>query len=72
MKVFNAFSKSDAFIALPGGLGTMEELTEMLTWSKLGLHSKPMGLLNVDGYYDHFLEWVGWRDISVSDQCLYE
>ena len=50
----------------------MEELTEMLTWSKLGLHSKPMGLLNVDGYYDHFLEWVGWRGISVSDQCLYE
>lgn len=37
----------------------MEELTEVLTWSKLDLHSKPIGLLNVDGYYDHYLQWVG-------------
>ena len=36
----------------------MEELTEMLTWYKLKLHSKPIGLLNVDGYYDYFLQWV--------------
>jgi uncharacterized protein (TIGR00730 family) len=43
---------SDAFIALPGGLGTIEELFEVLCWSQLGLHSKPCGLLNVDGYYD--------------------
>lgn len=43
---------SDAFIALPGGIGTLEELFEVLTWSQLGLHAKPCGLLNVRGYYD--------------------
>lgn len=43
---------SDAVIALPGGYGTMEELFEMLTWSQLALHKKPIGLLNVDGFYD--------------------
>ncbi|KAL4194545.1 hypothetical protein AMTRI_Chr05g69170 [Amborella trichopoda] len=47
--------QSDAFIALPGGYGTMEELLEMITWSQLGIHSKPVGLLNVDGYYDTLL-----------------
>lgn len=49
----------EAFIALPGGVGTMEELTEILTWSKLNLHAKPIALLNVEGYYDHFIQWVG-------------
>jgi len=43
---------SDGIITLPGGWGTMEELFEMLTWSQLGLHTKPVGLLNVNGYYD--------------------
>ncbi len=43
---------SDSVIAMPGGWGTMEELFEMLTWGQLGLHSKPIGLLNVSGYYD--------------------
>ncbi len=42
---------SDAFIALPGGLGTLEELCEILTWAQLGFHRKPCGLLDVDGYY---------------------
>jgi len=42
----------DGFIALPGGLGTLEETLEMLTWSQLGIHSKPVGLLNVAGYFD--------------------
>jgi uncharacterized protein (TIGR00730 family) len=42
---------SDAFVALPGGLGTLEELFEVWTWGMLGLHAKPYGLLNVDGYY---------------------
>lgn len=43
---------SDAFITLPGGIGTMEELFEVWSWAKLGLHSKPCGLLNVNGYFD--------------------
>ncbi|XP_071721353.1 cytokinin riboside 5'-monophosphate phosphoribohydrolase LOG1-like [Rutidosis leptorrhynchoides] len=46
---------ADAFIALPGGYGTMEELMEMITWSQLGIHDKPVGLLNVDGYYNSLL-----------------
>ncbi|KAL6851677.1 hypothetical protein ACP4OV_020241 [Aristida adscensionis] len=47
--------QSEAFIALPGGYGTMEELLEMITWSQLGIHDKPVGLLNVEGYYDPLL-----------------
>lgn len=43
---------SDGVIALPGGFGTMEELFEMLTWAQLGLHKKPIGILNIDGFYD--------------------
>jgi len=43
---------SDGFVALPGGAGTLEELIEIYTWSQLGIHAKPMGVLNVDGYYD--------------------
>lgn len=46
---------SDAFITMPGGFGTMEEFFEVLTWGQLGLHTKPCGLLNVDGYYDTLL-----------------
>ncbi|KAF8643967.1 hypothetical protein HU200_066606 [Digitaria exilis] len=49
---------SDAFIALPGGYGTLEELLEVITWAQLGIHSKPVGLLNVDGYYDSLLCFV--------------
>jgi uncharacterized protein (TIGR00730 family) len=43
---------ADAFVALPGGIGTLEELIEAYTWSQLGLHAKPLGVLNVNGYYD--------------------
>ncbi len=46
---------ADAFIALPGGYGTFEEFCEVLTWSQLGLHRKPCGVLNVEGYYDPLL-----------------
>ena len=47
---------SDAFAALPGGFGTLEELAEVTTWAQLGLHHKPIGLLNVAGFYDLFLQ----------------
>ena len=49
---------SDAFIALPGGLGSLEELFEAWTWSQLGLQQKPIGLLNVDGFYDGLLGFL--------------
>ncbi len=49
---------SDAFIALPGGYGTLEEFFEVLTWAQIGLHRKPIGLLNALGYYDPLLEMI--------------
>ena len=55
---------SDAFIALPGGLGTIDELFEMVTWTQLGLHRKPCGLLNVCGYYR---ELANFLDYAVSE-----
>jgi len=57
-------SLSDAFIALPGGFGTFEEFCEVVTWTQLGLHRKPCGLLNVAGYYDPL---VALFDRAVSD-----
>lgn len=48
---------AEGFIALPGGYGTVEEFSEVLTWGQLGLHSKPMGMLNVSGYFDHLLRF---------------
>ena len=48
----------DGFIALPGGLGTLEEFFEILTWAQLGLHHKPCGLLNVNGYFDKLLTFM--------------
>lgn len=49
---------SDAFIALPGGYGTLDELCEIITWAQLGIHAKPVLLLNTDGFYDGFLKFI--------------
>lgn len=49
---------SDGVIALPGGFGTFDELFEMLTWGQLGLHKKPIGLLNIDGFYDDLVSMI--------------
>jgi uncharacterized protein (TIGR00730 family) len=51
--------RADAFLALPGGIGTFEELFEVWTWRQLGYHDKPIGLLNVDGYYDTLVAFLG-------------
>jgi uncharacterized protein (TIGR00730 family) len=50
---------SDAFVALPGGLGTLEEITEVMSHSQLGLHKKPCALLNVNDYFEHLIEFIG-------------
>ncbi|GAB2267783.1 Cytokinin riboside 5'-monophosphate phosphoribohydrolase log5 [Dionaea muscipula] len=55
---------SDCFIALPGGYGTLEELLEVITWAQLGIHDKPVGLLNVDGYYNFLITFI---DKAVDD-----
>ena len=49
---------SDGFIALPGGFGTLEEMFEVLSLTQLNYHNKPVGILNVDGYYDPLLSWI--------------
>jgi uncharacterized protein (TIGR00730 family) len=49
---------SDAFIAMPGGYGTFEELFEVITWAQIGIHKKPIGLLNVEGYFDALLQFI--------------
>jgi uncharacterized protein (TIGR00730 family) len=51
-------SRSDAFVVLPGGYGTFEEMFEMVTWRQLELHAKPVGLVNVEGYFDHLLAFL--------------
>ena len=55
---------SDGFVALPGGLGTLEELAEVASWAQLGLHAKPIGLLGPAGYWDGLL---GWLDHAVAE-----
>ncbi|XP_059637647.1 cytokinin riboside 5'-monophosphate phosphoribohydrolase LOG1-like [Cornus florida] len=74
---------ADAFIALPGGYGTLEELLEVITWAQLGIHDKPVGLLNVEGYYNSLLSFIdkavdegfiapSARQIIVSAQTAHE
>jgi uncharacterized protein (TIGR00730 family) len=58
---------SDGFIALPGGLGTLEEIFEVLTWAQLGLHQKPCGLLNIRAYYRRLIDFL---DHAVAEQFL--
>lgn len=58
---------ADGFVALPGGLGTLEEFAEIVTWSQLGLHAKPTGLVNVDGFYDQLL---GFLDHAVDERFV--
>ncbi len=58
---------SDGFIAMPGGVGTLEELFEVFTWFQLGLHDKPIGLLNVSGFYDGLIQFI---QHLVSEQFL--
>jgi uncharacterized protein (TIGR00730 family) len=53
------FERSDAFVALPGGIGTLEELVEQLTWQQLGRHSKPVLLANIDGFWEPLLALLG-------------
>jgi uncharacterized protein (TIGR00730 family) len=58
---------ADGFIALPGGFGTADELFEILTWAQLGLHAKPVGLVNIEGYFDALLAWL---DHTVAEQFV--
>jgi uncharacterized protein (TIGR00730 family) len=60
---------ADGFVAVPGGIGTLEELIEAYTWSQLGIHRDPVGLLNVGGYYD---ELAGFLDTAVEARFLVE
>ncbi|MGL4551767.1 MAG: TIGR00730 family Rossman fold protein [Gemmataceae bacterium] len=59
--------RSDAFVALPGGFGTLDELFEILTWAQLGIHAKPVGLADVGGFFGPLL---GWLDRAVADGFL--
>jgi len=60
---------ADAFIALPGGYGTLEEVLEVITWAQLGIHKKPVGLVNVDGFYDPLLSFI---DMAVKEGFIKE
>ena len=65
------FERADAFVALPGGIGTLEELVEQLTWAQLGRHNKPIVLANINGFWTPFLKLLGhMRDESFIRQGL--
>jgi hypothetical protein len=69
---------SDGFIAMPGGIGTLEEITEVMTWAQIGYHTKPCAFLNVNGYYDHFfsffdhMEKIGFLYMPLHEQAIIE
>jgi len=69
---------SDGFIALPGGVGTLEEMTEVMTWAQIGYHSKPCAFLNTNGYYNHFISFFdhmekeGFLYQPLHDQAIIE
>ena len=69
------YQLSDGVIVLPGGYGTLEEFSEMLTWAQLGMHTKPIGILNTKGFYDHLLAFIDEMQkqnlIKASHQKLY-
>ena len=52
------YNLSDAFLIFPGGMGTLDELFEILTWRQLGIHAKPIAILNINGYFDHLLSFL--------------
>jgi uncharacterized protein (TIGR00730 family) len=72
---------SDAFIVLPGGVGSLDELAEVMANNQLGLLNKPVGLLNTEGYYDHLIAWMNkavnegfisqanFNDLIISNSC---
>ncbi len=63
------YDLSDAFLILPGGMGTLDEMFEILTWKQIGIHHKPIALYNINGYFDHLLKFL---DIAVENQLLKE
>ncbi|MDN5200395.1 TIGR00730 family Rossman fold protein [Fulvivirgaceae bacterium BMA10] len=66
------YKLSDAFIAMPGGFGTLDEFCEIFTWFQLGIHKKKIGFLNIEGYFDHLLEhFVRSVEEGFVDQTLY-
>lgn len=69
---------AQGFIALPGGVGTLEEMMEVMTWAQIGYHAKPSGFLNVNGYYDKFISFfdhmneMGFLYVPMSEQVIIE
>ena len=61
------YELSEGIVALPGGFGTLEELFEMLTWAQLGLHKKPIGILNINGFYDDLLSFI---EVMINKELL--